>query len=80
MREYARIPTDNSMNGPPGKSGKSTTSVESDIDELTTKFEKFRETYNLDRKRVSERDQAKPFHIISRSLGNDDKSARGKYE
>jgi hypothetical protein len=80
MKEYGWIPRDNSMNTPPGKSGKSTTPVESDIDELTTKFEKFGGTYNLDRKRVLERDQAKAFHIISMSFGDDDKSAWGKYE
>jgi hypothetical protein len=37
-------------------------------------------TYNLDKKRVFERDQAKAFHIISMSLGDDDKGARGEYE
>jgi hypothetical protein len=37
-------------------------------------------TYNLDKKRVYERDQAKAFHIISMSLGDDDKGARGEYE
>jgi hypothetical protein len=41
MREYAWILRDNSINTAPSKSGKSTTLVESDIDELTTKFEKF---------------------------------------
>jgi hypothetical protein len=80
MGKYAWIPRNNSMTTPPSKSGKSSTSVESDIDELTTKFKKLGGTYNLDRKRVFERDQAKAFHIISMSLGNDNKSARGKYK
>jgi hypothetical protein len=37
-------------------------------------------TYNSDKKRVFECDQAKAFHIISMSLGDDDKGARGEYE
>jgi hypothetical protein len=48
-REYACIPRDNSMTTPPSKSVKLTTSVESDIDEPTTKFEKLGGTYNLDK-------------------------------
>jgi hypothetical protein len=32
-------------------------------------------TYNLDKKRVFECDQAKAFHIISMSRGDDDKVA-----
>jgi hypothetical protein len=65
---------------PRTKDNKSTSSVESDMDELTSKFEELGGTYNLERKRVFERDQAKAFHIISMSLGEDDKSARGEYE
>jgi hypothetical protein len=80
MREYAWIPRDNSMTTPSGKSGKSTTSVELDTDELTTKLEKIGGTNNRERKRVFERDQAKAFHIITISLGDDDISARGEYE
>jgi hypothetical protein len=36
--------------------------------------------YNIDKKRIFERDQAKAFHIISISLGDDDKGTRREYE
>jgi hypothetical protein len=37
-------------------------------------------TYNLDKKGVFERDQGKAVHIISMSLGDDDKGTRREYE
>jgi hypothetical protein len=80
MREYAWIKCDNSTTTSRTKDNKLTSSVESDMDELTSKFEKLGGTYNLKQKRVFKRDQAKAFHIISMSLGEDDKSARGEYE
>jgi hypothetical protein len=80
MREYAWTKRDNSIITPASKSDKSTTSVESDMDELTNKFEGLGGTYNLEKKRVFERDQAKAFHFISMSLGDDDKGARGEYK
>jgi hypothetical protein len=80
MREYAWTKRDNSIITPASKSDKSTTSVESDMDELTNKFEGLGRTYNLEKKRVFERDQAKAFHFISMSLGYDDKGARGEHE
>jgi hypothetical protein len=80
LREYAWTKTDNSIITPASKSDKSTTSVESDMDELTNKFEGLGGTYNLEKQRVFERDQAKAVHFISMSLGDDDKGARGEYE
>jgi hypothetical protein len=68
------------MTTPPDKSGKSTISVDLGTDELTTKFKKLGGTYNLDRKRVFERDKAKAFHIISMSLGDNNKHTRSEYE
>jgi hypothetical protein len=55
-------------------------SVVSNMDELTNQFEGLGGTYNLENKRVFERDQAKTFHFISMSLSDDDKGARGEYE
>jgi hypothetical protein len=46
MREYAWIKRDNSTTTPRIKDNKSTSSVESDMDELTSKFEEG--TYNLE--------------------------------
>jgi hypothetical protein len=80
MRELAWTKRDNSIINPTSKSDKSTTSVESDMDELTNKFEGVGRTYNLEKKRVFERDQATAFHFISMYLGDDDKGARGEYE
>jgi hypothetical protein len=77
MREYAWTKRDNSIITPASKSDKTTTSVES---ELTNKFEGLGGTYNVEKKRVFERDQAKAFHFISMSLGDNDKGARGEYE
>jgi hypothetical protein len=73
MREHAWTKRDISIITPASKSDKSTTSVESDMDELSNKFDELGGTYNLEKKSVFERDQAKVFHFISMSLGNDDK-------
>jgi hypothetical protein len=80
MREYAWTKRDNSIITPASKSDKTTTAVESDMDEPTNKFKGLSGTYNLEKKRVFERDQAKAFYFISMSLGDDDKGARGEYE
>jgi hypothetical protein len=80
IREYAWIKRVNPMTTPPGESSKSRTSMESQVDGLTSKFKELSGTYNLDKKRVFEHNQTKAFHIISISLGNDDKGAMGEYE
>jgi hypothetical protein len=48
MREYAWIKRDNSTTIPHTKDNKSTSSVESDMDQLTSKFEELGGTYNLE--------------------------------
>jgi hypothetical protein len=68
------------MTTPRTKGSKLTSSIESDMDQLTSKFEELGGSYNLERKRAFERDQAKAFHVISMSLGQDNKSAREEYE
>jgi hypothetical protein len=80
IREYAWIKRVNSTTSPYTESSKSTGSKESDIDKLTSKFEELSGIYSLDKKRVFERDQARAFHIISMSLGEDDKRTRDKYK
>jgi hypothetical protein len=70
----------NSTTSPHTESSKSIASEESDIDKLTSKFEELGGTYNLDKKRAFERDDARAFHIISMFLGEDDKGTRGEYE
>jgi hypothetical protein len=80
IRDYAWINRVNSSTTPRTEGSKSTSSIESDMEELTFKFEELGGSYNLERKRAFERDQAKAFHVISMSLGQDDKRARGEYE
>jgi hypothetical protein len=74
--EYMWIKRVNSKTSPRTYSSQSTASEKSDINNLTSKFEELDRTYNLDKKRVFECDQAKAFHIISMSLGEDDKGTR----
>lgn len=52
----------------------------SEIENLTSKFDELGGVYNLEKKRNYERDQARAFHIISISLCEDDKATRGQYE
>jgi hypothetical protein len=80
IREYALIKRVNSTTSPHIASSKPTASEESDIDKLTFKFEELSVTYNLDKKRVFERNQARAFNSISVSLGEDDKGTRSEYE
>jgi hypothetical protein len=48
LREYAWIKCDNSTTTPRTKDNKYTSSVESDMDELRSKFEELGRTYNLE--------------------------------
>jgi hypothetical protein len=80
IREYTWIKRVNSIISPHTESSKSTTSEESDIDKLTSKFKELSGMYNLDKKRAFEHNQARAFHIISMSLDEDNKGARGKYK
>jgi hypothetical protein len=56
IREYTWIKSGNSTTSPYTESSKSTGSEESDIDNLTSKFQELGRTYNLDKKRVFESD------------------------
>jgi hypothetical protein len=79
IREYAWIKRVISTTGPHTKRSKSTSSEESNIGKLTSKFEDLSGMYNL-HKRDFEPNQARAFHIISMSLGEDIKGTRGEYE
>jgi hypothetical protein len=60
------------------KGSKLTSSIESDLDELISKFEELSRLYNLERKRAFEYVQAKAYYVISMIFSPDEKSAKGE--
>lgn len=78
LKEYAWI-RKLDKNSPAQSSG-SENPTKSDMENLTAKFEELCGSYDSEKKRTFERDQAKAFHVISMSLGEEDKVSRGEFE